>query len=185
VVGGGSAAAAHLDGPGLPVWSVAFAADGRTLWTGGQDRVVRRWDAATGAPLGPLASGADARAGGGGGDAHGARVFRACAACHALTPEGGANMAGPHLHGLFGRRMGSLPGYRYSERLARGDIVWTRETVADLFARGPDVAVPGTTMPVQRVEEAGDWRRCCASSKRRRNDERPLTAIPRAPSAMP
>ena len=65
-------------------------------------------------------------------------------------------MAGPHLHGLFGRRMGSLPGYRYSERLARGDLVWTRDTVADLFTRGPDVAVPGTTMPVQRVEEAGD-----------------------------
>jgi cytochrome c len=145
-----------LDGPGLPVWSLAFAADGRTLWTGGQDRVVRRWDAATGAPLGPLAPGADASTAATGGDAHGARVFRACAACHALTPEGGANMAGPHLHGLFGRRMGSLPGYRYSERLARGDIVWTRETVADLFARGPDVAVPGTTMPVQRVEEAGD-----------------------------
>ena len=91
-----------------------------------------------------------------GADAHGARVFRACAACHALTPEGGANMAGPHLHGLFGRRMGSLPGYRYSERLSRGDIVWTRETVADLFGRGPDVVVPGTTMPVQRVEEPGD-----------------------------
>jgi cytochrome c len=147
-----------LEGPGLPVWSVAFAADGQTLWTGGQDRVVRRWDAATGAPLGPLAAAADAAGGPAaeGADPHGARVFRACAACHALTPEGGANMAGPSLHGLFGRRMGSLPGYRYSERLSRGDIVWTRETVADLFARGPDVVVPGTTMPVQRVEEAGD-----------------------------
>jgi cytochrome c len=144
-----------LDGPGLPVWSVAFAADGRTLWTGGQDRLVRRWDAATGAPLGPLAAAVEAAAPTGG-DAHGGRVFRACAACHALTPEGGANMAGPSLHGLFGRRMGSLPGYRYSERLARGDIVWTRESVADLFTRGPDVVVPGTTMPVQRVEEAGD-----------------------------
>lgn len=145
-----------LDGPGLPVWSVAFAADGRTLWTGGQDRVVRRWDADTGAPLGPLAPGGGDMAAAAGGDAHGARVFRACAACHALRPEGASNMAGPHLHGLFGRRMGSVAGYRYSERLARGDVVWTRETVADLFTRGPDVAVPGTTMPVQRVEEAGD-----------------------------
>jgi cytochrome c len=148
-----------LDGPGMPVWAVAFAADGRTLWTGGQDRVVRRWNADTGAPLGPLApAAADAAAAAapGDGDAHGARVFRACAACHALRPEGAANMAGPHLHGLFGRRMGSVPGYRYSERLARGDVVWTRDTVADLVTRGPDVAVPGTTMPVQRVEEAGD-----------------------------
>ncbi len=145
-----------LEGPGMPVWAVAFAADGRTLWTGGQDRVVRRWDAGTGAPLGPLAAAAADAAAPPGADAHGARVFRACAACHALAPEGGANMAGPHLHGLFGRRMGSLPGYHYSERLARGDIVWTPETVADLFGRGPDVVVPGTTMPVQRVEEAGD-----------------------------
>jgi cytochrome c len=144
-----------LDGPGMPVWSAVFAADGRTLWTGGQDRVVRRWDAETGAPLGPLAQ-PELEAVTSGEDAHGARVFRACAACHALTAQGAANMAGPHLHALFGRRMGSLPGYRYSERLARGDIVWTRETVTDLFTRGPDVAVPGTTMPVQRLEEAGD-----------------------------
>jgi cytochrome c len=147
-----------LEGPGMPVWSVVFAVDGRTLWTGGQDRLVRRWDTDTGAPLGPLASDASAAVTTppGDGDAHGARVFRACAACHALRSEGSANMAGPPLHGLFGRRMGSLPGYRYSERLARGDIVWTREAVADLFTRGPDVVVPGTTMPVQRVEEAGD-----------------------------
>jgi cytochrome c len=88
-------------------------------------------------------------------DPHGARVWRACSACHALAPDT-ANMAGPHLHGLFGRRMGSVAGYAYSERLARGDIVWTRETVADLFIRGPDVVTPGTTMPVQRVENAED-----------------------------
>ena len=60
-------------------------------------------------------------------------------------------MAGPHLHGLFGRRMGSLPGYAYSPRLARGDITWTPETVADLFTRGPDVVTPGTKMPVQTL----------------------------------
>ncbi|MBX6745042.1 MAG: c-type cytochrome [Acetobacteraceae bacterium] len=144
----------ELNGPGLPVWSVAFAADGRTLWTGGQDRLVRHWDVATGGPLGPLANAADAAVRPGL-DAHGARVFRACAACHSLTAEGG-NMAGPTLHGLFGRRMGSVPGYHYSERLARGDIIWTPETVADLFTRGPDVVTPGTKMPVQRVEEPAD-----------------------------
>ncbi|MBL6458288.1 c-type cytochrome [Belnapia sp. T6] len=135
-----------LEGPGLPVWSVAF--DGARLWTGGQDRLVRGWDVASGTPLGPLApveTAAPAEA-----DATGARVFRACAACHALT-EGGPPMAGPHLHGLFGRRMGSLPGYAYSLRLAQGDITWTPETVADLFTRGPDVVTPGTRMPVQRV----------------------------------
>ncbi len=149
-----------LQGPGQPFWAIAFSPDGRSLWTGGQDRWVRRWDAATGAPLGPLAPGgapepAGAEAEAARAEPHGARVWRACAACHALAP-GAAPMAGPHLHGLFGRRMGSVPGYAYSERLARGDITWTPETVADLFTRGPDVVVPGTKMPVQTVGEPSD-----------------------------
>ena len=88
-------------------------------------------------------------------DPHGAQVWRACAACHSLTAQGG-NMAGPHLHGLFGRRMGSVPGYEYSPRLARGDITWSRETVADLFTRGPDEMTTGTKMPVQRVGNPED-----------------------------
>jgi cytochrome c len=143
-----------LQGPGTPVWSVAFDADGRTLWTGGADRRVRRWDALAGRAIGPVGEAVE-EALPAGLDPHGARVFRACAACHALRPDAG-NMAGPHLHGLFGRRMGSVPGYAYSERLARGDIVWTPETVADLFTRGPDVVTPGTKMPVQRVENPED-----------------------------
>ena len=143
-----------LDGPGTPVWSAAFDTDGRTLWTGGADRRVRRWDALAGQAIGPVGEAQEAPQQAAI-DPHGARVFRACAACHALTAEGD-NMAGPHLHGLFGRRMGSVAGYAYSDRLARGDIVWTRETVADLFTRGPDVVTPGTKMPVQRVENAED-----------------------------
>ncbi|MCS6932186.1 MAG: hypothetical protein NZM27_08260 [Acetobacteraceae bacterium] len=147
---------ATLEGPGLPVWSVAFSADGAVLWTGGADRRVRRWDAATGRPLGPLGvEMPDLAAAFPGADPHGVQVWQACAACHSLTPDHG-NMAGPHLHRLFGRRMGSVPGYRYSERLARGDIVWTPETVADLFTRGPDVVTPGTRMPVQRVDNPAD-----------------------------
>jgi cytochrome c len=142
----------RLDGPGLPVWSAAFAADGRTLWTGGQDRRVRRWDATNARPLGPLAPEAEATLPADV-DRLGAEVWRACQACHALRPDQGP-MAGPHLHQLFGRRMGSVPGYAYSERLAQGDIIWTPETVADLFTRGPDVVTPGTRMPVQRVGNA-------------------------------
>jgi cytochrome c len=143
-----------LEGPGLPVWSLAFAPDGRLLWTGGADRQVRRWNALSGRAIGPIAAPAAENLPPGL-DAHGAQVFRACSACHALTPDAGP-MAGPHLHGVFGRRMGSLPGYAYSERLARGDIIWNAPTIGDLFTRGPDVVTPGTKMPVQRVDNAED-----------------------------
>ncbi|WP_246504018.1 c-type cytochrome [Plastoroseomonas arctica] len=135
-----------LDGPGLPVWSLGFAPDGATLWTGGADRQLRRWDVATGRGFGPFTETPDAP--------HPA-AFRACSACHTLTP-GGPAMAGPTLAGILGRRMGTLPGYRYSERLARGDTTWTRETIADLFTRGPETVLPGTRMPEQVVSDPED-----------------------------
>ena len=144
----------ELDGPGLPVWSVAFAADGRVLWTGGQDARLRAWAMPQGLPLGPLAS-VSAAGLASGADPEGARVFRACQACHALSAAE-PPMAGPHLAGLFGRRMGSVPGYAYSARLARGDITWDATSLTDLFTRGPDVVTPGTRMPVQRLSEPAE-----------------------------
>src|SRR5258707_6224727 len=49
-----------LVGPGLPVWSVAFFPDGRTLLTGGSDRMIRRSDAMTSEPIGNVVMGAPA-----------------------------------------------------------------------------------------------------------------------------
>ena len=46
-----------LVGPGLPVWSVAFFPDNRTLLTGGADRMLRRWDAQSGEPMDSLVVG--------------------------------------------------------------------------------------------------------------------------------
>ena len=43
-----------LVGPGLPVWSVAFLPDSRTLLTGGADNIIRRWNAVTGEPVDPF-----------------------------------------------------------------------------------------------------------------------------------
>ena len=43
-----------LVGPGLPVWSVAFLPDSRTLLTGGADNIIRRWNAVTGEPVDAL-----------------------------------------------------------------------------------------------------------------------------------
>ncbi len=144
-----------LVGPGLPVWSVAFAPDGRTLLTGGTDRMVRRWDAVSGEPIGNVVMGAPedplaAFAGDPGAD-----VFRACVACHTLRADEGPR-AGPTLAGIFGRRIATAPGYDFSEALKRLDIVWTPETVSRLFEVGPMAYTPGTKMPEQRIGSPED-----------------------------
>jgi cytochrome c len=139
-----------LVGPGLPVWSVAFFPDGRTLLTGGTDRTIRRWDAVSGEPIGSVVVGApDNPLAAYAGDP-GAQVFRACVACHTLSPDE-SNKAGPSLAGIFGRKIASLPGYRYSDALKRMDIVWTPETVAKMFEVGPMTYTPGTKMPEQKI----------------------------------
>jgi cytochrome c len=144
-----------LVGPGLPVWSVAFLPDSRTILTGGTDRMIRRWDAVTGDHIGavaleerqdPLAAYA--------GDP-GAEIYRACVACHTLSPDEG-NRAGPTLAGIFGRRIATLPGYNFSDALKKLDIVWTPETVAKLFEVGPAEYTPGTKMPEQRIGSPED-----------------------------
>jgi cytochrome c len=147
-------AARTLVGPGLPVWSLAFLPDNHTLLTGGADRMVRRWDAATGEHIGSVAMGPDDPLAPYASD-HGAEVFRACIACHTVRPDDG-NRAGPTLAGIFGRRIATLPGYRYSEALKKLDIVWTPETVAKLFEVGPAAYTPGTKMPEQTIGSAED-----------------------------
>src|SRR5665213_89281 len=139
-----------LVGPGLPVWSVAFFPDNRTLLTGGADRTIRRWDAVSGEPIGAVVVGApDDPLAAYAGDP-GARVFRACVACHTLSPDEG-NKSGPSLAGIFGRRIATLPSYHYSDALKHMDIVWTPDTVAKMFEVGPMAYTPGTKMPEQKI----------------------------------
>jgi cytochrome c len=144
-----------LVGPGLPVWSLAFFPDRHTLLTGGTDRMVRRWDAATGEPVGAVALGAPEDPLAAFAGDHGAEVFRACVACHTLRADEG-NRAGPSLHRIFGRRIATLPGYNYSPALKNLDIVWTPATVAKLFELGPATFTPGTKMPEQRISSSAD-----------------------------
>lgn len=144
-----------LVGPGLPVWSAAFGPDGRTLFTGGSDRMVRRWDAEKGEHVGAVAIDANESPLAAFADDPGAEIYKACIACHTLSPDEG-NRAGPTLAGIFGRRIASLPGYNFSDALKKMDIVWTPETVAKLFEVGPAAYTPGTKMPEQKIGSAQD-----------------------------
>jgi cytochrome c len=139
-----------LVGPGLPVWSVVFFPDGRTVLTGGADRIIRRWNARSGEPVETMTVGGPEDPLAAYADDPGAQVFRACVACHTLQPDEG-NRAGPTLAGIFGRRIATLPGYNFSPALKSLDIVWTPETVSKLFELGPATFTPGTKMPEQRI----------------------------------
>jgi cytochrome c len=140
---------------GQPIWSIAFFPDSRTLLSGGADRMIRRWDSNSGEPIGAAAdSGPDDPLAAYAGDP-GAQVFRACVACHSLKADEGSR-AGPTLHGIFGRRIATLPGYNFSPALKHLEIMWTPETVAKLFEIGPAAYTPGTKMPQQRIGRAED-----------------------------
>jgi cytochrome c len=149
------ALASALVGPGLPVWSVAFMPDGATLLTGGADATIRRWNAQTGNPVGAPQAGSPSDPLAAYAGDHGAEVFRACIACHTLSEKDGVR-AGPTLAGLFGRKIASLPDYRFSDALKTMNIVWTPETVARLFEVGPNAYTPGTKMPEQRIGSPED-----------------------------
>jgi cytochrome c len=143
-----------LAGNGLPVWSLAFETDGKTLLIGGADRVVHEWNVETGQRLGGTTTSATDPLAEFAGNPD-AEAFRACIACHTLDPDDG-NRAGPTLHGIFGRRIASVPGFRYSPALRDMDIVWTPETVSRLFELGPSTYTPGTKMPEQTIGDAED-----------------------------
>ena len=85
--------------------------------------------------------------------ARGEARFQDCAACHKL--EAGANNVGPSLHGIFTRKAGELPDFRYSPALKRSGIVWTPQTL-DAFLTNPQALVPGNRMPYAGMADAGN-----------------------------
>ncbi len=87
----------------------------------------------------------------------GAEIFRKCASCHAVG-EGAKNKVGPHLNGVFGRRAGSIDGFRYSKALRRmGDdgLIWNGETL-DAYIENPKALVSKTRMNFRGLKEHDD-----------------------------
>ncbi len=139
-----------------PVWALAFSADGANIHAGGLDNAMYSWPLATLGEHGQMTATNRSFLRNPDEMDNGERQFmRKCSICHALTP-GSKRRAGPTLHGVFGRRAGTVPDYGYSDTLDASPIIWDADSINALFDLGPDHYIPGTKMPMQRITDPRD-----------------------------
>ncbi|MDH4608848.1 c-type cytochrome [Pseudomonas sp. BN102] len=87
----------------------------------------------------------------------GAALFGSdCSVCHSAK-TGGPTMMGPNLHGLYGRKSGSLAGFSYSQAMKDKAVEWQLDSLEQFIAQ-PQAFVTGTYMPYAGMAGADDRR---------------------------
>ena len=84
----------------------------------------------------------------------GAKVFRKCKACHKVEADAG-NGVGPNLHGVVGRDIAALDGFKYSKALSGKNGVWDFETLNAFLLKPKDWA-KGTKMAFAGLRKEED-----------------------------
>ncbi|MGZ9098123.1 MAG: c-type cytochrome [Brevundimonas sp.] len=87
---------------------------------------------------------------------NGRRVFARCRSCHTIA-EGGPNMTGPNLDGVFGRQAGAQPGFNYSTAVKQAGFAWDGERL-DHWLENPRTFLKGTKMSFAGIPDATDRR---------------------------
>jgi cytochrome c len=86
----------------------------------------------------------------------GATIFKKCVACHDATNA--KNKTGPHLLGIVGRNIASVPDYKFSAAMleyAKLNETWDEEKL-DTYFSDPRKTVPGTKMAFGPLRNAED-----------------------------
>jgi cytochrome c len=76
-----------------------------------------------------------------------------CWTCHDLYQKN--TKVGPHLVGVFGREVGSVPGFAYSPGFAGSRLVWDRRSISAFLSNVPGF-IPGTNMVARSVSSPAE-----------------------------
>ena len=85
---------------------------------------------------------------------NGKHKFVQCAACHTLT-QGGPNMIGPNLYGVFGRKAGTATGYDYSDGVKAAGFTWDADHI-NTWITDPRTMIANTKMTFVGLKDAKD-----------------------------
>jgi cytochrome c len=78
----------------------------------------------------------------------------ACRTCHSFKP--GDNRLGPTLHGVVGRKAGSVEGFAFSPAMKGSGVTWDEATL-DKFISDPSQVVNGNKMqPYGGIADASE-----------------------------
>jgi cytochrome c len=86
----------------------------------------------------------------------GARIFKLCVSCHSVTDQ--ARKIGPTLNGVFGRRAGTVPGYKYSAFMVmagEAGLMWDEAELAAYIA-DPKGRIPNNSMAFAGLKKPQD-----------------------------
>jgi cytochrome c len=80
-------------------------------------------------------------------------AFNQCKACHKV--EAGKNGVGPSLAGVFGRKAGSEPTFKYSDAMKNSGLTWDEAGLGKYLA-DPKGTVPGNKMAFAGLKKPED-----------------------------
>ena len=83
-------------------------------------------------------------------DPNRAQFLKSCGTCHAIEAGAGPRQ-GPNLWGVYGRKAGTLDGFKYSDALKSADWVWD-DAHLDKWIENAQAMRPGVVMPYRQAD---------------------------------